>query len=277
MVLSDIVCVKNRTYVFFLGMKIVVEYRTINLNMNFLYGSQLKVIISIALCLFTCTDLLSQSKKDRAAFKKDSLAIMKPKLVRPQFRIDNRNIFYKNQNLTVNGLDAGVLLKEKLRLTLGYYTLNNVLSAYKKTVDEVELNRKVKLDYGTINTEFIYKNTRFFSLGMPLEFGFGNNILEYYSEDGTVVQEKSSGFLCITDFGLSVTFKPIRWVGLKGLLGYRKTVFNQVKDFEFDGVFTSLGLNIDLREISRDVKMFKLIKKYKKRDQVETAVDLITD
>src|SRR4051812_35228863 len=89
----------------------------------------------------------SQSKKEKAAFLKDSVHIMQVKLVRPQFRIDNRSVFFKGQSLNINGFDAGVLLKNKLRLTLGYYSLNNELSSYNKTIENVEYNRQLKLQY----------------------------------------------------------------------------------------------------------------------------------
>jgi hypothetical protein len=220
----------------------------------------------------------AQTKAQRKQFIKDSTEIMRVKLVRPQFRIDNRNIFIKGQVLTINGVDAGVLLKEKLRLTLGYYSLNNKLSAYKKTIDDIQYDRQIKLKYGSINTEFIYKNTRFFSLGMPLELGLGSNSLHYVDSLGRQAADKQSGFLIVSDFGLSATFKPIRWLGLKGVLGYRKTVFNQVKDFDFDGLFTSIGINVDIREITKDIQMYRLKKKYRKgMNKIETAVDLITD
>jgi hypothetical protein len=233
-------------------------------------------VLAIA-CIYKPAHAQSKAAQ-RKQFLKDSAEIMRVKLVRPQFRIDNRNIFIKKQVLTINGVDAGVLLKEKLRLTLGYYWLNNQLSAYTQTIDNVQYQREIRLKYGSLNTEFIYKNTRFFSLGTPMELGIGGNSLHYVDSTGMQAVDKQSGFLLITDFGLSVTFKPIRWLGLKGVVGYRKTVFNQVKDFDFDGLFTSIGINLDIREITKDIQMYKLKKKYKKNlNKVETAVDLITD
>jgi hypothetical protein len=139
------------------------------------------------------------------------------------------------------------------------------------------MKRQLNLKYGSINTEFIYKDTRFFSLGMPLDLGFGYNILQYQDAVTNAPLETREGFIFITDFGLAATFKPMRWIGLKGILGYRKSVFNLVTDFHFDGLFTSIGLNIDFREIVKDVKLFKLAKRYKKQHLTETAVDLITD
>jgi len=242
-------------------------------------------IIIILVSMVMCVHVNAQEKKpvdtkvyNRQNFIKDSTYIMRVKLVRPQFRFDNRNIFYKGQNLAVNGFDAGVLLKDKLRLTLGYYRLNDNLSAYKQNIDNAQYDRELRMNYGTINTEFIYKNTRFFSLGMPLEFGFGQNWLKYKTTPEATDFKTESGFLLVTDFGLSGTFKPIRWIGIRGVVGYRKNIINQVNDFRFDGVFTSVGLNVDIREITKDVQMYRLKKKYKKLGSpIGTAVDLITD
>ncbi|PBQ32861.1 hypothetical protein CNR22_14125 [Sphingobacteriaceae bacterium] len=217
------------------------------------------------------------SKKDKAKFVEDSMRIMRPRLVRPQFRLDNRNLFYQGQVLNVSGVDAGVLLKNKLRLCIGYYSLSNNLNSYEKTIDNVKYERSIKLQYGSINTEVIYKNTRYLSLGMPLEFAFGNNTLEYKNSETGELSTKKAGFVVSSDFGLSATFKPIRWIGLKGIVGYRKTLFNAVKDFRFDGLFTSIGLNVDVREIIKDIQMFSLKRKYKRGNTVENAVDLITD
>ena len=53
----------------------------------------------------------------------DSLKIVKHRIARPQFRLDNRLIFFNKQQLNISGVDAGVVLKEKLRINLGYYAL----------------------------------------------------------------------------------------------------------------------------------------------------------
>jgi hypothetical protein len=223
------------------------------------------------------SSVFSQKNEDHEQFLKDSAEIMKIKLVRPQFKFDNRITFYKGQSLAINGLDAGVLLKDKLRLTLGYYTMNDYLNAFNKTVDTVDYGRLVKLNYGSVNTEFIYNNSRFFSFGMPLEIALGKNKLQYRNLTENEVYETKQGLILLAYFGLSGTFKPIRWIGLKGIVGYRKTLINQVKEFNFDGFFTSIGLNVDFHEIVKDVRMFKLKKKHRRGDNISNAVDLITD
>jgi len=211
-------------------------------------------------------------------FLADSSFIMRPKLTRPQVRIDNRLTFFKKQTLGISGFDAGVLLKDKLRVTVGYYKVAEKLTSLEKIFNDLNYEADYKLDYGAINLEFIYKNTRFVSLGLPVEFGFGNNSLKYISEQNNLQPNNKSGFTAISYFGLSGTFKPIRWIGLKGAIGYRKTIFNKVKELSFDGLYTSIGLAIDFREIIRDGRMYKLKRKYKKNSSaLGTAVDLITD
>src|SRR5687767_9113720 len=129
------------------------------------------------ICCFLVLTMNAQVRITKKVFIADSLNIVKTKLVRPQFRLDNRLTFLNGQKLSISGFDAGVLLNEKLRITLGYYTVSDKFTSLKKHIDEVEYQGQYNLNYGALNMEFIYKNKRFFSLGMPLEFGFGSNRL----------------------------------------------------------------------------------------------------
>ncbi len=242
-----------------------------------MYGRQTLTTTLIFTLLMLTTTLFSQKKMSRKQFIKDSTYIMRIKLVRPQFRFDNRTVYLKDGPLNINGLDAGVLLKEKLRLTFGYYMLVKDIKPEIESIDNIEFEREVKLNYGSINVEFIYKNTRYVSLGMPLDFNFGKNTLSY-TNVMSHERQNSSGFFFMTDFGLSAIFKPIRSIGIKGIGGYRKTIISQLKGARNDGFFTSIGIYLDIREVVKDVEMFKLKKKYRKnKNSVETAVDLITD
>lgn len=235
-------------------------------------------IVFILLLLSYCSCVSAQKKMSKKQFIIDSTNIVKPKLVRPQFRFDNRLIFTKNGSLRISGADAGVLLKNKLRVTLGYYSLSEQPKSLTKTINSIEYQGQYKSSYGALNMEFIYKDKRFFSLGMPLEFGMGINSLNYTSEINNLETGNKSGFIAMSYFGISGTFKPIRWIGLKGAFGYKKTLYNQVKNSTFDGIYTSLGLAIDFKEIIMDYKMLKLKKRYRKNsNSLETAVDLMTD
>jgi hypothetical protein len=207
----------------------------------------------------------------------DSLKIIKPKLIRPQIRIDSRVSFFENQTINIYGYDAGILAKDKLRLALGYYRINNDLPA-KKEIDGVNTNISLVVNCGSLNTELIFYNSRYFAVGFPFELGFGKYDLRYETAEGRKYISSKSGYLGFTNFGLSLTFKPIRFVGLKGMAGYRKSLYPNEREFGFNGLFSSIGLNVDVQEIVRNFKLYKLKKKYYRENfnGFETFVDLIT-
>lgn len=201
---------------------------------------------------------------DRAGFIKDSLYIVRTKIVRPQVRIDNRYAFYKGQVIALNGYDAGVMLKDKIRLTLGYYQLAETLKNYPFKVGGVYYEQELSMRYWSVNFEFVYKQNRWISLGMPVEFGIGTNRLKTITEDLQQEISNERGFMMLMDFGLSGTFKPIRWIGIRGVVGYRRNFVNMIHGHKFNGFFASVGLNFDLQEISRDIQLMRLKKRYKR-------------
>src|SRR5687768_16243755 len=95
--------------------------------------------------------LVYSQKPDRNQFLEDSAEIVRGKLVRPQFKFDNRVTWHEGQARVINGLDAGALLKDKMRLTLGYYRLNENLDAFKKEGDSLETGALININYGIIN------------------------------------------------------------------------------------------------------------------------------
>lgn len=124
----------------------------------------------------------AQNKTAKQEYITDSLKIIEHDLVRLQFKLDNRFIFFNFQKLGIVGLDAGVLIKEKLRLTLGYYTIPDKSTVIQKTIHNVEYQGQYTLSYGAFNIEFIYKNKPLYSLGVPIEVGLGSNQLNYTSK-----------------------------------------------------------------------------------------------
>lgn len=228
----------------------------------------------ISLLLVTLT--YGQDEREQQ-FIRDSLEIVRVKAARPQFKFDNRVSFYEGQALSVSGIDAGVLLVDKLRITLGYYGMEERLKVFDEIRENEKFGRLIQLDYGSVNTEMIYKDTRFFSWGMPLELAAGKNTFEDKNLTTGETLSKRSGALMFVNFGLSGTYKPMRFLGLKVILGYRKVAFNQIKDFNYDGFFTSIGLNADINAIVSDVKMFRLKKRYRRGKPVNNAVEILTD
>lgn len=141
-----------------------------------------KTLLLLVLFFLALTTASAQKKITKKQFLADSAYIMRPKLARQQVRLDNRITFLKGQILGLNGFDAGVLLKDKLRFTFGYYKVSEKLTSLQKSFNGLDYTANYKLNYAAINLEFIYKNIRFISLGLPIEFGFGKNSINYTSQ-----------------------------------------------------------------------------------------------
>ncbi len=236
------------------------------------------LIILFTIIFFDINFCFSQNKKKKnelyGEFKADSIRIATPKFIRPQFRIESRASLFDGNRINFNGYDAGVLLKNKLRLTLGYYTVDK---NYQKEIDSVQVKKSLGVRCVNLNAEIIYFNARYFAIGFPLEFGFGQYKFSSISINDNNKVDKT-GFLSFVNFGISGTFKPIRWLGLKGIAGYRKSLFPKPQTLDFNGPFTSIGLNVDIQEIIKDYRMFRLEKNYYKNlKKAATIIDLITD
>lgn len=61
-------------------------------------------------------------------------------------------------------------------------------------------------------------------------------------------------------------------------MGFRKTMFNQIRGLSFDGFYYSMGLVVDFGEVAIRYKLYRLKKKYHKTtSSIEAAIDLITN
>ncbi|MGQ0828557.1 MAG: hypothetical protein ACT4ON_09200 [Bacteroidota bacterium] len=231
---------------------------------------------------FLNMQLAAQMQKppmNQEQFIADSTKIYVPRSWRPQFKFDTRTTVFEKQQVNIYGYDAGIMIKDKLRLTLGYYRIDDNLPKEQLT-GELKTKQNLRMHSGTMNLELNYMRKRFFSLGFPLELGVGQYILKNLTVD-PIPHESSriSGYTVFSNFGLSGTFTPIRWLGLKGMVGYRKMLVASHKEFDFNGVFSSIALSIDFQEIIKDIKMYKLKKYYygKNFRKLEGFTDIIAD
>lgn len=210
-------------------------------------------------------------------FLRDSIKIITPKLLSLEARLDSRASSFQKTEVNIYGYYIGVMIKEKLSMGLGYYRISTVLPA-KTTINGVNTGTSLVVNCGSINSELIYLDRRFFSLGFPLEFAFGQYNLTSTNTDNNTLISQQVKFLAFANFGLSGTFKPFKFVGLKVMGGYRKSIYPEEKKFEFNGLYTSLGLFVDLADILGNIKMYKLMKRYGKvKNALSTKVDLFTD
>lgn len=233
-----------------------------------------RIIFFFFLC--SCSILYSQTQADslKLKFQKDSAHTYRFKKIRPWLAIDQRNSWIRNTKgqkkvpVTINGLQAGVIIKEKHTLGLGLYTMNGTSQ---KPVKINDANNKITyqellLKYFTITYEYKIVDTRFFELDVPMEVGLGNYIYNLKDETQTQLLWREQGPIKLTGGGVQIILKPFKWIGISGMAGFRVVGFNQRTNLNFNGAYYSYGVWIDLRQIYRDVKFYGFIRpKYRKK------------
>lgn len=222
--------------------------------------------------LWYVTSLTSQNnttewlKRDSLAKKlvADSLHTYRFKVFRPYAAIDNRNSFIANRPANVNGFQVGFILKEYHTIGLGTYRLSRLNPRKAPVTKNLRLNH---LEYLTLFYEYMLVNRRYLEVDIPLEAGiglYGSNKLDSL---GSILQKEINRAFWPLGAGTKVIVKPVRWIGLSLMGGYRY-VFEKNQFLNFNGSYYAFGIWIDLRQVYRDIKYYGFIKRrYRKAIQ----------
>lgn len=203
--------------------------------------------------------------KARKQFISDSIRICEPKKIRIQLGLDNRNSIIRHSPIDIKGVYAGILFKEHYKFSLGYYQVDAKTHAVKIIVDNQQKTiRELDLYFTTFNFEYFILHKRYFKLGIPIDLGFGFSKLKIYDETKTNLLHSSSGNFIPYSCGVDLIIKPVRWLGVRGEIGYRKSLYQTEKRINFEGYYYSYGFVIDLREIRKTVRLYYAKKRYKK-------------
>jgi hypothetical protein len=233
--------------------------------------------LTILLILFFSTNLFCQSTTTHQQKFKDSLQaklisdstyIYRFQKLRPFFNIDQRNSFIRNSAINVNGIQIGVLIKEKHIIGFGAYSItsNSKQNVKTKTYKNIETFRNLDMKYITLFYQYIAIDKKYFELNVQAEIGGGLFNLKFYdAKSNNLLFEKSSG-LIVTGIGPLIAIKPIKWIGITGMAGYRFT-FEKSPNLNFNGAYYSYGVWLDIRQIIRDVNYY-FFKKRKYKNQL---------
>jgi hypothetical protein len=202
-------------------------------------------------------DTIKQHKIDslKAKLCADSAHIYRFRKVRPFFSLDNRNSFIKDAPVNVQGLQLGLILKERHTLGFGFYTLqaNAKQNITTKNDKYIDVNRTLSLNYLTAFYQYAIFDTRYFELDLPLELGLGGYDVKLTDAvTNKVVLDKKGGTIIIGG-GVGVTIKPLKWFGITGSAGYRNALDNN-PNVNFSGFFYSYGVWVGLGQIYRDAR-----------------------
>ena len=200
-------------------------------------------------------------------FKKDSAHIYRSKKVRPYASLDNRNSFIKDAPVNVKGFQLGTILKEKHTIGFGLYSLQNSSKQFVTTKNEknIAAKRTLTLNYLTLFYQYVIIDKRFFELDLPLEVGLGGyHVILEDTAVHKIISDKRGGTM-LTSGGISIIFKPFKWIGLSGTAGYR-VALDKNPNVNFSGAYYSYGVWVDLRQIYRDIKYYGITRKKYRRE-----------
>jgi hypothetical protein len=208
-----------------------------------------------------------------AQFTKDSTKIYKTKKILPLLAIDQRTSFINQTKVSINGFQLGIALNEKHNFGLGFYRITDNTRHSRVVADKTnKYNQTLNLSYATLFYYYPFFDKRFLEVGVSAEVGGG-----YYNVDLTNATTGRSikGYpkpnlgMGVGGAGLSITFKPLVWIGFNVMGGYRY-VLDPNSILNLNGAYFSWGVIMNTRRILQDFKYlrkkFILHKEIKKVD-----------
>jgi hypothetical protein len=203
-----------------------------------------------------------------AKLKTDSTHIYRFQKYRPYINFDQRNSFINNAPINVNGAQLGVLINEKHVVGFGGYiiTANSKQKIRTKTDKNIPANRVLNMDYGTFFYQYVALDKRFFEIDLQAELGGGVYDYKYYDVNTNKQIADRSAKIIVGGLGPLLAFKPFKWIGIIGMVGYRFT-FERNTNLNFNAVYYSYGVWLDVRQIIRDYNYY-LVKKRKYRKEI---------
>jgi hypothetical protein len=195
---------------------------------------------------------------------KDSAHIYRFRKVLPMAAIDQRNSYINKTPVNINGFQIGVNLFEKHTLGLGFYSIIGSTHHTKTVSDKNEvLNRNLNLSYMTIFYYYPIVDRRYWEFGFPVEAGGGVYKIDVTDQNNKSYKgyPKPDAGMFVFGTGLSLTIKPIRWLGLNGMAGFRK-VSDSNPNLNLNGFFYCYGVVVYVHQITMDYKFYKKKKAY---------------
>jgi hypothetical protein len=235
----------------------------------------------ILILLLTVQSVCSGSSFGDKNLKGDSLQThsdtshVKPKhhlTCKPTTDFDQRFSFIRNQSVNIWGQRGGVLFNDELKVGLGAYYMDDTKMKSTRITSVTGIPQRYltqSLIFGTAYIEPYILRRKYWELSVPFELGYGKSSSKFYeTSDDAFVRSKSKDFLP-AGAGLSLSFKlpalphfkPLSWVGINFLAGYRYCLLENVFKTDYDGAFWSISGAIFLDRASDDIKAWKLKRK----------------
>ena len=183
----------------------------------------------------------------------DSFKTYRFKKLRPYLNVDSRNSFNPTNLTNISGIHYGVRVYEYHTFGIGLYTLSR-FSSNNTPIDAIKIN---SLGYVNVFYEYILLNKKYYRVSFPFEVGAGG--FQGQLLDSTSTRIVISRLFMPLGAGAKFIVKPLKWIGISSMIGYRYIPYIQ-NILDYDGLYYSLGIWIDFRQIYRDTKYYGLQK-----------------
>jgi hypothetical protein len=202
----------------------------------------------------------------------DSTSLLHHTTIKPTTDFDQRFSFIRNNPVNIWGQRGGILINDWLKVGVGGYFMNDTRINIKRQGFQGNVTKrylKQSLLFGTGYVEpFLIRRT-YWEISIPVEAGYGKASSSFYRTSNDVFIRSNSKDFIPAGAGLSFSFKlpalpnfkPLSWIGINLLAGYRYCLLQNVYKTDYDGAFWSISGAIFLDRISDDCKAWKRKKK----------------
>ncbi|HXC06808.1 MAG TPA: hypothetical protein VNZ86_18750 [Bacteroidia bacterium] len=215
-----------------------------------------------ALCSEQKHDTLQTGHPDTTYVKKHH----HPVSIKPTTDFDQRFSFIRNNSVNIWGQRGGILLNEELKVGVGAYYMDDAKISSRNTNPTIG-GRYVKqsLLFGTAYVEPFLLRRKYWELSVPFEIGFGKANSKVFETSNDLFLRSTSRDFLPTGAGLSLSFKlpalphfkPLSWIGINFLAGYRYCLLQNVYKTDYDGAFWSISGAIFLDRVFDDCRTWK--------------------
>jgi len=190
--------------------------------------------------------------------------------IKPTTDFDQRFYYTTGEIQNVWGYRAGVLINDKWKLGIGGYYMNKTTdigtaaTTFSRTsTDPYTLHQKLYL--GTVYYEPYLYRRNLWETSIVLETGYGRTV--NYTTDKTpgTATPANNSLIIPAGLGLSVNLKLpalfhvqfFRWIGINAMVGYRTAIYQQDKQYNYNGAYWSLSGAIFLDRMFEDFNAWK--------------------
>src|SRR5258705_7951294 len=165
--------------------------------------------------------------------------------------MDYRNGLIRSDEAHVVGFRAGVEIKQKYRLGVGYHYLSSEVIRNIPVILENDgignTNARVHLRYGSISGEYILFTSELWQISAPLILGAGAS---YYEPPASKYAETKGKFTLVIEPAVTIQYNIIPFIGIGTGIGYR---FMPLGDTNLRPVFATPVYDVRLKLLINEV------------------------